>query len=133
MKRVSLFAAVALAVAAMLLVAGCGTEETTTTKVKGIAEANFDTTVSPCDDFYEYAVGGWIKDNPIPPEYSSWSSWHEIYENNLITIRGILEDAAEHPAAEGSVKRKVGDFYYSAMDTARINDKMRALYARAGT
>ncbi|MDD4050436.1 MAG: M13 family metallopeptidase [candidate division Zixibacteria bacterium] len=86
---------------------------------RGIDRLNFDTTYSPCDDFYQYANGTWLKNNPVPPEYGSWDAMNEVYERNQNTLHQILEEAAGDAAAPaGSIKRKIGDFYAVAMDSA---------------
>ena len=86
--------------------------------LKGVEFAFMDTTVSPRNDFYTYANGGWIAKNPVPSTESSWTAFHAIDESNKTLLRSILEEAAaNNSAAEGSVTRKVGDFYKAAMDT----------------
>ncbi|HEY6985994.1 MAG TPA: M13 family metallopeptidase N-terminal domain-containing protein, partial [Rhodanobacteraceae bacterium] len=92
------------------------------TNERGLDPQNFDEAVGACTDFFEHADGGWLKSNPIPPEYSQWSLDDELHERNIALLRGILEDAAKNPAdAAGSNQRKIGDFYATAMDEAAIN------------
>lgn len=81
---------------------------------------NFDPAVKPQDDFYEYADGGWIKANPIPPEYSSWGAFNEVQERNRVELHQILE-AALHASNPGPIEKMVGDFYASGMDKPAIN------------
>lgn len=85
---------------------------------KDILFTNMDTTVSPADDFFLYANGGWIKQNPIPDDQSSWSIGHAVQEELYKRLRSINETALN--AKEG-IEKKVGDFWYSAMDTVTIN------------
>ena len=74
------------------------------------------------DNFYVYANGAWQKQNPIPPEYSSWSTFHVLQEKNQQNIRQIILDAAANKRAKpGSIEQKVGDFYYSGMDETSID------------
>ncbi len=87
----------------------------------GLDTRNFDTSTKACDDFFEYANGGWLKSNPIPASYSTWSLDNEIGERNLAILRRILEDAAAHPGATGSATQKIGDFYAAAMDEKSID------------
>ena len=85
---------------------------------------NFDLSVKPTDDFYEYANGGWMKNTPIPPDQSRWSSGGEIQERNYALLKNILESAAMNTSAsKGSIVQKVGDFYYTGMDTNTIESQ----------
>jgi len=86
----------------------------------GFDTANLDETCKPCDDFFQFAMGGWMKNNPIPPEYSSWGSFTVLADKNQQALRQILEAAEKSNAPAGSNERKVGDFYASCMDTAAI-------------
>ena len=83
--------------------------------------ADLDRSVSPCDDFFEFAAGGWIKHNPIPAAYPSWGISEEIDRRNKEILRGILEKAAADKSAKpGSNWQKIGDFYASCMDESAI-------------
>src|SRR6266852_2933668 len=89
---------------------------------RGYDVANLDRTCKPCDDFHQFAVGGWLKANPIPPEYPLWGSFVTLQEKNQQALRGILEAAsANASAAAGSNEQKLGDFYASCMDTKSID------------
>lgn len=82
---------------------------------------NLNTTVSPKTDFYEYAIGGWLKNNPIPDQYSSWGSFENLYEENIAVLKKILESAANNKKApKGSLIQKAGTFYRVGMDEAAI-------------
>ncbi|MGB6598292.1 MAG: M13 family metallopeptidase [Candidatus Acidiferrum sp.] len=86
----------------------------------GFDTANLDKTCKPCDDFYQFAMGGWMKSNPIPPEYSTWGSFSQLLDKNQQNLRQILEAAEKQQPAEGSNEQKIGDFYASCMDTEAI-------------
>lgn len=81
---------------------------------------NLDQTVKPGDDFFRYANGGWIKRNPIPGAYSSWGIGNEVQEEIRGRLRKINEDALKANAPEGSSTQKIGDFYYTGLDSLSI-------------
>jgi len=81
---------------------------------------NLDKSVKPGDDFFMYANGGWIKRNPIPPAYSSWGIGNEVGEEIKIRLKKITEDAMAANAPVGTASQKIGDFYYSGLDTVNI-------------
>jgi putative endopeptidase len=87
----------------------------------GFDTANLDKTCKPCDDFYQFAMGGWMKANPIPPEYPSWGSFSRLLDKNQQNLRQILEAAESAKTAAGSNEQKIGDFYASCMDTEAID------------
>ncbi|MEI6765920.1 MAG: M13 family metallopeptidase [Bacteroidota bacterium] len=83
--------------------------------------ANLDTTVKPGDDFFKYANGNWMKNNPIPAEYSIYGSFEVLKEENNKQLRTIMEEAvADKNVKAGSIKQKIADFYASGMDSAAI-------------
>jgi putative endopeptidase len=88
----------------------------------GYDAANLDRTCKPCDDFYQFAVGGWLKNNPIPPEFPEWGSFITLTDKNEQALHGLLETAAANTsAAPGSNEQKIGDFYASCMDTKEVD------------
>jgi len=86
----------------------------------GFSLSNLDKTCKPCDNFYQFAMGSWMKANPIPAEYSSWGTFTQLRDNNLAAMKSILEAAALAKARAGSNEQKIGDFYASCMDTSAI-------------
>ncbi len=105
---------------------GCSnTKQTNVNSIpsKLIDPANMDTTVRPGNDFFQYANGKWMKNNPIPPKETRWGSFNELREFNAQAVRGILEETEKNNhAEEGSADRRVGDFYKSAMDSIAIDN-----------
>ena len=81
---------------------------------------NMDSSVSPSQDFFLYANGGWIKNNPIPPAYGSWGIGNLVIEENRNRLRELSEKAAAARAAKGSTEQKIGDFWATAMDSTKI-------------
>jgi len=86
----------------------------------GIQPANLDLAVKPCEDFFRYANGEWLKRNPIPADQTSWGAFNELHENNRKLLRSLLEEARDAKAPKGSALQKVGDFYASGLDEAAI-------------
>src|SRR3954465_3454893 len=83
--------------------------------------AGMDTKTAACADFYQYANGGWLAANPIPAAYSDWGVANILNEKTRDTLHEILEAAAKNTAAKkGSNEQKVGDYYASCMDEAKI-------------
>ncbi|MEO7039016.1 MAG: M13 family metallopeptidase N-terminal domain-containing protein, partial [Candidatus Elarobacter sp.] len=83
--------------------------------------ASIDPTCKPCDDFYQFATGGWRKANSIPAGHPSWGSFDELAQRNREALHAILEDAAKDTAAPpGSDTQKLGTFYRACMDEAAI-------------
>ena len=90
-------------------------------QTKAIDPANMDLSVKPCDDFFHYANGAWLKNNPIPAAFDQWGSFNVLADHNSDVLHEILEDAADDKSAPaGSNKKKIGDFYSTGMDSAAI-------------
>ncbi|MEY3678996.1 MAG: hypothetical protein RI924_1137 [Bacteroidota bacterium] len=84
---------------------------------------NLDTTAHPGKDFFSYANGGWIKNNPIPAAYSSWGIGNLVSEEIRNQLKKINEEALNEKAAKGSNSQKIGDFYASGMDSVKIEQQ----------
>ena len=85
--------------------------------------SDLDTSVRPGDDFYQYACGGWIKNNPLPATYSRYSKVEKLLANNQERIKAILEDLQTGSFADGSTEQKLADLYRLAMDSQRRNQQ----------
>ena len=115
MKKI-IFALTALT----LMTTACTNKQQTT----GIDPANLDTTAVAQDDFYQFACGGWMANNPLTPEYSRFGSFDKLGLNNLEQVNGLIQEIAESTKGQstkykGTVAQKIGDLYNLAMDTAR--------------
>lgn len=108
----------------LLALAGSASAEpgakNSTVSRKLLDPANIDKTVKPGENFYRYANGAWLKNNPIPGDQTRWGSFNELQENNYKALHTLLESAASSHAAKGSREQMVGDFYKSGMDSATI-------------
>ena len=82
-----------------------------------------DKSIDPCNDFYQFSCGSWLKQNPIPPDQSAWGRFNELHQNNQIILRNILDKQSANNAARNSTDQKIGDYYYSCMDEAGIEAK----------
>jgi len=111
----------AFAVAAMMSCGEQGEKAEESTAKKLLDPANMDTTVSPGENFFQYANGTWLKKNPIPASKSRWGSFNELDENNNNVLHQLLDSAAKITnAAKGSSIQMVGDYYRTGMDSATI-------------
>ena len=85
--------------------------------------SDLDTTCKACDNFFQFATGGWTAHNPIQPAYPSWGRFNALQEHNQEVLRKILGAAAASKSAAGSIDQKIGDFYASCMDEKRIESE----------
>ncbi|MBO4871187.1 MAG: M13 family metallopeptidase [Muribaculaceae bacterium] len=89
----------------------------------GLNRADMDLSVNPGDDFYEYAGGGWMKANPLKPEYPSYGVFNDLAEKNREQLKELFAELANQTHAKGSVGQKVTDLYNLAMDSDRLNSE----------
>ena len=87
----------------------------------GINLANLDRTCKPCADFYQFADGGWIKNNAIPASASTWGNFSVLAARNRDVLHQILSNAETAKSPAGSNRQKIGDFYEACMNTAAID------------
>ena len=117
MKKITMVAALAVAA----LAADAQAPAAAQGAVHGVNKADMDMSVRPGDDFYHYAGGGWLKANPMKPEYSSYGVFNDLAETNRKQIRELFENLSKEKHAFGSVGQKVADLYNMAMDSVRLN------------
>ena len=87
----------------------------------GLVMSNLDKTVKPADDFYQFATGGWQKNNPLPAAYSRFGSFDLLAENNNKQINGILTELQKKKYKTGTIEQKLSDFYKLALDVDARN------------
>ena len=112
-------------------------------KTPAIDLANLDRSVAPNADFYQYATGGWQKNNPLKPEYARYGSFDILNDNNVKRINDLFAEMTGIEAAKGSVEQKISDLYKMGLDSVRLNaegaapikaavDELLALKERSG-
>ena len=79
-----------------------------------------DKNIDPCNDFYAYACGKWVAQNPIPADRSSWGRFNELQQRGEYIVRNILEKAAVDRPGRSANEQKIGDYYASCMDEGAV-------------
>ena len=101
-----------------MAVVSCGGNQSGQTS--GLHLDNLDTTVAPGADFYRYACGGWMENNPLGDQYARFGSFDQLAETNTERINGLIEDIASRKGVKGD-EAKVGMLYNIAMDSVKLN------------
>ena len=109
-------------VASALAMTACSTNSVEKQEVVPAIDAqNFDESIARNDDFYQWATGGWQKNNPLKPEYSRYGSFDVLRENNEIRINDLFSQMTKTEAEFGSVEQKISDLYKLGLDEERLN------------
>ncbi|MBZ5537656.1 MAG: M13 family metallopeptidase [Acidobacteriia bacterium] len=105
----------------VLLGIGLATVSVVAQSPKAIDPANMDPSIKACENFYQYADGGWVKANPVPADKSAWGSFAQLADHNRDILRSVLDEvSAKKEWPKGSLEQKVGDFYASGMEEAAV-------------
>ncbi|MEY3315332.1 MAG: hypothetical protein RLZZ438_931, partial [Acidobacteriota bacterium] len=90
----------------------------------GFNVKDMDLTVQPCENFYQYANGGWLKSQTLPADKARWGSFNQLADSNRVVLMSIVKDlAAAKSLKPGSPEQRVNDFYASAMNTELLEKK----------
>lgn len=109
----------------LMTLAGCNnkTQETVAEQPVSVDLANLDSTVTAREDFYQYACGGWMKNNPLQPEFSRYGMMEKLMEENQVQLKELIAELSATPQAEGSVAQKISMLYAMALDSVKSNEE----------
>lgn len=103
---------------AALTLAACSERQT---GENPLPQSNFDLSVAPGTDFYQYACGGWMANNPLKPEYSRYGSFDRLAELCEEQMHDLVTELVSENQQPGSVAAKVKELYTLGLDSARLN------------
>jgi len=115
--------AFANAAAAQVSYTAAATTQGASSSYPGFSIHAMDKTADPCNDFYQYACGTWLKENEIPRDRTGWSRFVEVSERNREVLHDILEKASANDPKRTPIEQKIGDYYASCMDEKAIDAK----------
>ena len=101
-----------------MTIAACAPKQA---EIPAIDTTNFDTSISPAEDFYQYATGGWQKKNPLKPEYARFGSFDKLSELNVERLNELFKSMSSMKAERGSVEQKISDLYKQGLDSVKLN------------
>jgi putative endopeptidase len=115
--------ATTLVLASLLPFAGAQQPRPAQTHEPALDVTSMDRSIDPCVDFFKYSCGGWIKNNPIPPDQSSWDTYSKMQDENRVRLHEILEAASAPDPKRDAATQKIGDYYSSCIDEKMIDAK----------
>ena len=107
--------------ATALMMTACATTVEKQAEVPAIDINNFDEAIDKKADFYQWATGGWQKNNPLKPEFSRYGSFDVLRENNEVRINELFSEMTEAKAEVGTIEQKISDLYKMGLDEERLN------------
>lgn len=114
MKKLIALAPLALAVAGAAFAA-----DPPRAKIAGFDIAALDRSANACTDFYQFACGGWVAANPVPPDRPRWGRFDELQDRNRDVLRDILNQVSASSGGRSPIDQKIGDHYAACMDESR--------------
>ena len=113
---------ISLTITTLLLSCGNNNQKGQSKKTIAFDINQIDSSVLVCEDFEKFAVGNWLKNNPIPESESRWGSFNVLHDANELKLRTIVEEASKQQSEKGTAMQLVGDFYTSALDSNKVNE-----------
>ncbi len=89
----------------------------------GLDVNSMDKSADPCVDFYQYACGGWMKNNPIPADQARWSVYGKLAQDNQRFLWGVLDELSKKKDGRNATQQKIGDYFGACMNEAAIEQR----------